>query len=131
MASEEKKNIFDGKIEDNSKGRKYDGSKPLAGTFINVFPRSILAIGAVILKGKEKYPDPNNWKKVEGAKVRYQESLMRHLVKHNMGILLDEESRLPHLVHVAWNALAILELNLMGEKGRCNAVDIFMESLLK
>lgn len=129
MANEE--NIFKGEVEDNSVGRKYDGSKPLAGTVINVFPRSILAIGAVILKGKEKYPDPNNWKKVEGAKTRYQESLMRHLIKHNMGILRDEESGLPHLVHVAWNALAILELELMGEKGRHNAVDMFMESLIK
>lgn len=129
MANEE--NIFKGEVEDNSVGRKYDGSKPLAGTVINVFPRSILAIGAVILKGKEKYPDPNNWKKVEGAKTRYQESLMRHLIKHNMGILRDEESGLPHLVHVAWNALAILELELMGEKGRYNAVDMFMESLIK
>lgn len=129
MANEE--NIFKGEVEDNSVGRKYDGSKPLAGTVINVFPRSILAIGAVILKGKEKYPDPNNWKKVEGAKTRYQESLMRHLIKHNMGILRDEESGLPHLVHVAWNALAILELELMGERGRYNAVDMFMESLIK
>lgn len=129
MANEE--DIFKGEVEDDSVGRKYDGSKPLAGTVINVFPRSILAIGAVILKGKEKYPDPNNWKKVEGAKTRYQESLMRHLIKHNMGILRDEESGLPHLVHVAWNALAILELELMGEKGRYNAVDMFMESLIK
>lgn len=124
-------NEFTGKVEDNSKGRKYDGSKPLAGTFVNVFPRSILAIGAVILKGKEKYPDPNNWKKVEGAKVRYQESLMRHLIKHNMGILLDEESGLPHLVHVAWNALAILELHLMEKKDQHDSFNLFMENLLK
>lgn len=118
-------------MEDNSKGRKYDSGKPLAGTFVNVFPRSILAIGAVILKGREKYPDPNNWKMVEDGKRKYQESLMRHLIKHNMGLVLDEESGLPHLVHVAWNALAILELNLMPIAGRLPEFDTFMEKLIK
>lgn len=107
------KNIFTGKVEDNSKGRKYDGNKPLCGTMLNVFPRALFSIGAVIKKGKEKYPDPENWKKVEDGKNRYKDALMRHLLKWCMGISVDKESGLPHLTHVAWNALAILELYLM------------------
>lgn len=115
-------------MEDNSKGRKYDGDKPLAGTFVNVFPFSILAIGAVIAKGRLKYPDPNNWKKVENARVRYQDSMMRHLAKHNAGVLLDNETGLPHLVHVAWNALAILELNIIA--GDIDEFQEFKQKLL-
>lgn len=94
-------------------GKKYDGGKPMVGTLVNVFPRALMAIGACIKWGTKKYPDPNNWKQVDCAAKRYQDSLMRHLCKHNMGILFDEETQLPHLVHVAWNALAILELYLI------------------
>lgn len=31
----------------------------------------------------------------------------------NMGIEIDNETGLPHLTHVAWNTLAILELYCM------------------
>lgn len=110
---EDLKTEWDGQIEDNSQGRKYDGGKPLVGTMLQVFPRAFMGIGAVILKGKEKYPDPENWKKVEDGEHRYRDALMRHLIKHCTGEEIDKESGKPHLVHVAWNALAILELYLM------------------
>lgn len=111
-------------MEDNSKGRKYDNDKPLVGTMLQVFPRAFMAIGKVILKGREKYPDPENWKKVEDGQRRYRDSLMRHLIKHCMGITTDNETGLPHLVHAAWNALAILELYLMEH-------DELVEELIK
>lgn len=102
--------------EEKRLGKKYDNGKPLAGTLVNVFPLALMAVGGCIEFGTHKYPDPNNWKLVENAKVRYQDALMRHLIKHNLGIIYDKETNLPHLAHVAWNALAILELSLMGMK---------------
>lgn len=95
------------------KGLKFDGEKPMVGTLVNVFPMALMQIGACIKFGTTKYPDPNNWKKVEGAERRYQDALMRHLCKMNAGFEIDNETKLPHLTHVAWNALAILELYLM------------------
>lgn len=102
-------------LTDNSTGKKYDAGKPMVGTLARVFPHALMAIGQCIEFGTHKYPDPNNWKKVDGAKNRYLDSLMRHLLKHYMGITNDEETGLPHLSHAAWNALAILELELMNK----------------
>lgn len=96
-----------------SEGKKYDSNKPMTGTVLRVFPQAMNAIGACIRFGTTKYPDPNNWKKNTNALVRYNDSLVRHLTKHFLGKELDEETGLLHLAHVAWNALAILELYLM------------------
>ena len=100
-------------LTDDGKGKKYDSGKPMPGTLVNVFPEALLAIGMCIEFGTHKYPNPNNWKQVEGASKRYQDSLMRHLIKHNLGETKDRETGLPHLAHTAWNALAILQLYLM------------------
>ena len=100
-------------LTDDGKGKKYDNGKPMIGTLVRVFPLALEALGSVIEFGTHKYPQPDNWKKVEGAKYRYLDSLMRHMVKHYKGMELDEETNKPHLAHMAWNALAILELYLM------------------
>lgn len=100
-------------LTDDGKGKKYDNGKPMPGTLVNVFPEALLAVGATIEFGTHKYPDPRNWRKVEGANKRYQDSLMRHLIKYNMGEINDRETGIPHLAHMAWNALAILELYLL------------------
>lgn len=96
-----------------TEGKKYDSNKPMVGTILRVFPYALTAIGMCIQFGTKKYPDPNNWKKNQNALVRYNDSLVRHLTKYFAGHPLDEETKLPHLAHVAWNALAILELYLM------------------
>lgn len=94
-------------------GKKFDSNKPMAGAIIRVFPRAVMAIGAVIKKGSEKYPNPNNWKLNEDIINRYFDSEIRHMCKHFAGYEADEETTLPHLVHAAWNAIAILEKYLM------------------
>ena len=100
-------------LTNDGKGKKYDEGKSMVGTLINVFPEALMAIGKCIEFGTHKYPNPNNWKKVKGANKRYQDSLMRHLIKHNAGDIIDEETKLLHLAHMAWNALAILQLYIM------------------
>ena len=121
-----KTNIIDGKIirsnshgmtvydlTDDGKGKKYDSGKPMVGTLCQVFPRALMGIGACIEFGTHKYPKPDNWKLVEGAFKRYQDSLMRHYLKFQIGEIEDRETKLNHLFHMAWNALAITELYLM------------------
>ncbi len=75
------KNTVKYDLTDDGKGKKYDNGKPMVGTLVNVFPEALLAVGATIEFGTHKYPDPRNWRKVEGANKRYQDSLMRHLIK--------------------------------------------------
>jgi hypothetical protein len=100
-------------LTDDGTGKKYDCGKSMVGTLVNVFPNALMAVGMCIEFGTHKYPNPNNWKQVEGASKRYQDSLMRHLIKHNVGIEKDSETGIIHLAHMTWNALAILELYLM------------------
>ena len=100
-------------LTDDSKGKKYDSGKSMVGTLCRVFPRALLGIGQCIEFGTHKYPKPDNWKLVDGAFTRYQDSMMRHYLKFLAGQDKDSETNLLHLKHMVWNALAILELYLM------------------
>jgi len=95
-------------------GKKYDSGKPMPGTVLRVFPRAINAVGSAIEFGTHKYPNPNNWKLNEHIIERYTDSLVRHLTKYYADQEFDNETGLPHLAHMAWNALAILEYYLMN-----------------
>ena len=103
-------------LTDDGKGKKYDVGKSMVGTLCRVFPRALLGVGKCIEFGTHKYPKPDNWKLVDGAYTRYQDSLMRHYLKFLAGETRDTETNLLHLAHMAWNCLAVLELYLMEHK---------------
>ena len=103
-------------LTDDGTGKKYDSGKPMAGTLTDVFSRALMAVGACIEYGTHKYPDPKNWQLVDNGIKRYRDAMVRHLLKYNAGIDKDEETKLPHLAHMAWNALAILELYMQEHK---------------
>lgn len=109
-----KDNNYD--LTDDGTGKKYDNGKPMAGTLTDVFSRALMAVGACIEFGTHKYPDPKNWQLVDNGIKRYRDAMIRHLLKYNAGIDKDEETGLPHLAHMAWNALAILELYMQEHK---------------
>lgn len=98
-----------------SDGVKYDTGKPLVGTLCRIFPNALLEVGKCIEFGTHKYPEVDNWQRVDDAFNRYQDAMIRHLLKHNIGKELDEETNLYHLSHMAWNALAILELYIRSK----------------
>ena len=100
-------------LTDDGKGKKYDSGKSMVGTLCRVFPRALLGVGQCIAFGTKKYPKPDNWKLVDGAFTRYQDSMMRHYLKFLAGQEKDSETKLLHLKHMVWNALAVLELYLM------------------
>lgn len=108
-------------LTDDGKGKKYDSGKSMVGTLCRVFPRALLGVGQCIEFGTRKYPQPDNWKLVDGAFTRYQDSMMRHYLKFLAGQEKDSETNLLHLKHVVWNALAVLELYLMEH----NEEDLF------
>ena len=100
-------------LTDDGKGKKYDSGKSMVGTLCKVFPHALLGVGQCIEFGTHKYPNPDNWKLVDGAFTRYQDSMMRHYLKFLAGQEKDSETKLLHLKHMVWNALAVLELYLM------------------
>ena len=59
--------------------------------------------------GAKKYTD-RGWKEVNNGIERYLSAMLRHYFKFKNGEDLDNESGLTHLAHMAWNALAVLEL---------------------
>lgn len=111
-------------LTDDGTGKKYDSGKPMVGTLTDVFSRALMAVGACIEYGTHKYPNPKNWQFVDNGIKRYRDAMIRHLLKYNAGIDKDEETKLPHLAHMAWNALAILELYMQEHKGELDK-DIF------
>jgi hypothetical protein len=64
----------------------------------------IEGVAKVIDFGISKYKE-DSWKTVKNGKNRYYGALLRHLIAYRKGELIDEESGLPHLDHIATNVM--------------------------
>lgn len=100
-----------------SAGKKHDtGKAPVAQGLFQYFPAALKAVALVSKYGAQKYDltyAERNWAKVEDAKKRYSDALARHVVdSQTPSGQYDEESKLLHIAHAAWDALAVLELTL-------------------
>ena len=73
--------------------------------------RALIAVGQVLAYGAQKYA-PSGWLTVPDAVPRYRAALMRHALAMLDGEELDQESGLPHIAHVATNALFLLHFYL-------------------
>jgi len=98
-----------------SPGAKDDNEKVRMELIDMDFPRALEAIGKIATHGAAKYSD-GGWLKVSKAEARYQGAMRRHLIKHNRGEIIDPEFGLTHLAHAAWNAMAILELQMRSHE---------------
>ena len=98
-------------------GMKDDKSKPRLGMVFGGFALALEEVGKVGTFGADKYTD-NGWVSVPNGQARYTDAMYRHLMRQADGEALDEESRLLHAAHAAWNALARLELELREMRGR-------------
>lgn len=78
---------------------------------------AIEEIVKVYTMGAEKYAD-NAWKTIPDAHRRYLAALFRHVAAYERGERLDKESGLSHLAHAAWNAIAILWLDINNKTGK-------------
>ena len=92
-------------------GMKFDAGKPMAGLMATDFANALLAVSEVTTFGAKKYA-PRSWSTVPAAADRYRDALYRHLLAAAAGEKTDQESGLPHAAHAAWNALALLELEI-------------------
>ena len=91
---------------------KYDAGKaPIFRGLISYFPRAATAVAQVSGFGANKYAW-NGWEQVDDGINRYSDAMVRHLMREGEGEVLDSDSGLLHAAHVAWGALARLELIL-------------------
>lgn len=97
-------------------GVKHDSEKIRVGLMTGDFSRALFAVSAVSTFGAKKYT-PHGWLTVPEGFDRYTDAMMRHLLMEQSEPL-DHESQLLHAAHVAWNALARLELILQGKAYR-------------
>ena len=89
-------------------GAKLDAGKVQAGVLLD-FSRALWKVAEVGTHGNSKYAR-GSWQFVEEAEERYEDAMMRHLLK--IRVEPTDESGLETLAHFAWNALAVLELSL-------------------
>ena len=92
-------------------GVKDDSNKPRLDLVLGDFHMALWGVGLVGTFGANKYTD-KGWHEVLNAEERYLSAMLRHYFKYKLGEELDNESNLPHLAHMAWNALAVLQLHM-------------------
>ncbi len=96
-------------IDAHAPGAKLDAGKLRPHLVLGGFANALEQVIKVGTDGAAKYSD-NGWKEVKGGESRYMDALGRHLLALQKGETHDPLSGSPHLAHVAWNALAVLEL---------------------
>lgn len=100
----------------NDQTIKADGGK-IRPTLV---PASLIrAVAEVREYGCKKYSDPENWKRVEPQ--RYKDAAYRHWLAYYEGKqLVDEESGLPHLWHLACNIAFLIEMEEQEKRPLCD-----------
>jgi hypothetical protein len=96
-------------------GAKLDSGKPKAAVLLD-FALALRAVADVGTFGADKY-SRGGWQHVPNGEERYADAMWRHLLKSRHEEL-DADSGLDHLAHMAWNALAALDLKLRNQKGK-------------
>jgi hypothetical protein len=93
-------------------GVKTNKNKPQLSILFTQFPEALEAIAKCSEYGHLKYKSTDtdylNYQRVEGGSKTYADAGLRHRL-YKKGTT-DIESQLPHAYHVAWNALAELQL---------------------
>lgn len=104
LSSPEVKQVLTEKIGDVEKGLRFNNGKNRVDL---VPPGPIMEIAKVFTKGSEKYAD-RNWEKGMSW-MTVMASLERHMLKFKAGEDFDDETGLPHMAHIATNAIFLLE----------------------
>jgi len=90
---------------------KFDDDKPM----MHLVPLiSVEAVAKVMTFGAKKYA-PNGWKSVPNAVNRYNSAMLRHMVAIQKGETIDPDSGLPHIDHIACNAMFLSYFHNVGE----------------
>lgn len=108
---------------------KHDQGKPRLELVLMSFNRALTKVGEVGTFGAIKYSD-DDWKTVPQRHARYTGAMLRHLLAEP-DETHDPESKLLHAAHVAWNALARLQIELTDGDGGCGAEKTTVKDVLE
>lgn len=104
-------------------GKKYSEDKPKVGMLLSQMSRALAAVSMVATHGNKKYTEDEFWDenfaKVPNAFEQYSDAMGRHILLESCEET-DSDSKIPHEVHVAWNALARLEIKLRENEKESN-----------
>lgn len=104
------------KTADPATGLKFDvGKSPMFRGLAKYFSRALQAVADNSNAGFKKYGSWGGWRTVPDAKERYADALVRHVMAHARGEVIDPETGSRHIAMAAWNALAVTELELSEE----------------
>ena len=81
------------------------------------FARALIEVSEVGTYGAKKYTS-HGWLTVPDGIERYDEAMMRHWLKEKAGESCDVDTGLLHQTHLAWNALARLDLMLREKEAK-------------
>jgi len=99
-------------LDPHEPGAKLDAGKVKAA-LLKDFGLALTEVAKIATYGCRKY-SKNGWEKVADGEFRYDNAMMRHwLAEHNE--MIDDDSGFLHAAHIAWNALARLELLMRKE----------------
>jgi hypothetical protein len=95
-------------------GAKLDAGKLKIGLVLADFANALEAVAKIGTDGAEKYTE-HGWLTVPNGRARYTDAMLRHYFKESTEGEMDPSGSL-HAAHLAWNALARLELQLRGQE---------------
>lgn len=98
----------------NTPGAKLDAGKTRMGLVLGDFARALTEVAKVGTFGAQKYTD-HGWLSVPDGVPRYTDAMLRHWAHEQYGDPHDAQTGLLHAAHLAWNALARVELMLRAE----------------
>ena len=101
----------------NEKGAKGDAGKVRPALVLGDFARALIEVAEVGTYGAKKYTE-HGWLTVPDGIERYDEAMLRHWLKEKAGETHDADTGLLHQAHLAWNALARLDLMLREQEAK-------------
>lgn len=102
-------------MDQHQKGAKLDAGKEMMSLVMLDMNMALQRVAAVATYGAKKYT-AGGWLHVPNGQQRYTDALLRHLLKEP-NELCDPDTGIEHASHVAWNALARLQLLLLAQAG--------------
>lgn len=109
------------RVDPHAPGAKLDHGKVRPGLVLSGFCRALEAVSEVGTFGARKYSE-KGWLHVENGVSRYTDAMLRHYFEEAKGEYADPESGIAHAAHLAWNALARLEL-MLRQAEECGEFD--------
>jgi hypothetical protein len=102
--------------EEEEQGKKFDDGKIKMGMVFSYFAKPLSLIAKCGTYGWRKYAREDeywdkNWHRLTNGPERYTDAVLRHLMAHLRGEIVDKESGLPHLAHAAWGLCAVIALD--------------------